>query len=162
MRAIPQKPCLSLVHGFEGSAGTWERTRTQDPGGLWEIGWSHRLTGPDDPLWNHTIASQGEADTLALSDLGIAAQGVCDALGDVVDILTDNQYAALIDFTYNEGVAAFTGSQLCRLVKEGNMTLAYAQFPVWDKGHVGGVLVTEPGLLRRRKAEQFVWNSPVV
>ncbi len=157
MRGIPAGPCLSLIHGFEGSGGTFEATRTQDPAGNWEIGWSHKLTGMFDPLWNATIADLAQADTLALQDLTTAAQGVCDALEAVVDDLTDGQYGALIDFTYNVGVGAFANSTLCRLVKNGAHNLVPAEFMKWVHANVDGVETVLAGLVRRRKAEVTVW-----
>ena len=74
MRPVPAAPCLALIHAFEGSNGSFEPNRVQDPGGLWEIGWSHKLLGQSDPLWDVTI-TRAEADALALEDLGIAAAG---------------------------------------------------------------------------------------
>lgn len=162
MRPVPEAACLSLIHGFEGKDGTWEHTRAQDPGGLWEIGWSHRLSGGEDPLWNVTIDTQGKADALALSDLAVAALGVQHGIGDVMTAeLTEGQYAALIDFTYNLGVAQFVNSTLCRLVREGNLTRAPDEFGKWVYGTVDGKHVVLDGLVRRRKAELVVWNTTV-
>lgn len=152
MRAIPTEPCLGLIHTFEGRNGQFEAQATQDPSGNWEIGWSHKLPGPTDEVWDLQ-----HADHQALVDLGVAAQGVCDALGATVNGLTAGQYAALIDFTYNEGVEAFTGSTLCQLVLSGALHLVPAEFGKWVYETVDGVKKVEPGLVRRRKADTTVW-----
>lgn len=157
MRSIPTAPCLALIHEFEGDQGLFEPTRTQDPSGNWEIGWSHKLSGPDDPLWSD-ILDESAADALALKDLTAAAQGVCNALTVAVNSLTDSQYAACIDFAYNEGAHAFAGSTLCHFIKTGAMHLAPLEFAKWVYAHVNGVAVEEPGLVRRRAAELAAWR----
>lgn len=159
MRPVPVDPCLALIHAFEGNAGQFEPRRSLDPAGNSEIGWSHKLSDPDDPIWFATLDADA-ADALAIDDLTKAAQGVCSALGAVVDDLSTGQYAACIDFAYNEGVGRFAGSTLCHYVQIGNMALAVAEFPKWVYAHVNGVAVEEPGLVRRRAAEVDVWNAP--
>lgn len=158
MRPIPTEPCLGLIHQFEGRAGKFEPRRTMDPAGNWEIGWSHKLAGDADPLWIATLDAE-QADNLALADLAAAASGVCDAVGQMADQLTDGQYAALIDFAYNVGVAAFAGSTLCHMVRMGNLARAPAEFGKWVYAHVNGRPVLEPGLVRRRQAEMAVFNQ---
>lgn len=159
MRPVPDKPCMALIHAFEGKDGQHEATRTQDPGGLWEIGWSHRLSSPDDPLWDATL-TRGDADTLALADLTDAAAELCTDVGDTpIGDLNDGQYAALIDFVYNEGIGQFKTSHLRALVAGGNLTLAYDEFPRWVYGTVDGQHVVLQGLVRRRAAEQDIWRA---
>jgi lysozyme len=157
-RPIPQAPCLALVHAFEGSGGTFLPTRGQDPSGNWAIGYGHDLTGMFDPLWNATLDAE-QADALAISDLGVAAQGVCDALGPVVNSLSEGQYAACIDFAYNLGSGAFAGSTLCHFIKTGNMAGVPGQFLLWVHERINGAEVVERGLVRRRQADLDVWNS---
>lgn len=181
MRPVPQQLCLGLLHAFEGKDGKFEATRAQDPGGLWEIGWSHRLTGVLDPLWNATLDAV-HSDILALKDLTDAAGGLCAALSanvqgptvwdadaqkmvpgpavPVYQTLTEGQYGALIDFTYNVGVATFRASTLCHYINTQNMTLAPGQFGLWVHGKVNGIETVLPGLVRRRAAEVAAWNAP--
>lgn len=158
MRPVPTKPCLGAVHAFEGDHGHFEATRTLDPAGNYEIGWSHKLSGPDDPLWDAQIDAS-HADALALEDLNAVAAGVCDALGeDIADSLTEGQYVAVLDFSYNLGAATFAGSTLCHFIKTGAMHLAPLEFAKWVYAHVNGVAVEEPGLVRRRAAELAAWR----
>jgi lysozyme len=153
LRPIPLA-CLPLVHQFEGTvANRFEATRTLDPTGHAELGWGHKLNGSEDPLWNATL-TESQADDLAMKDLAGAAMSVCEALGPgPTDTLTDNQYAALIDFTYNAGAGHFISSTLCRLVKAGDLTAAADEFARW----VYSEGVSLPGLIRRRAAEKALW-----
>jgi lysozyme len=158
VRPIPTVPCLGLIHEFEkGPDGTFAPKAYKDPVGVWTIGWGHALPGPVDWTW-----TEGQADQQALLDLADAAEGVCDALTEIIaDGLREGQYAALIDFAFNVGVGNFRNSTLCRLIKSGNMVLAPGEFGKWVYGHEGGKPVVLPGLVRRRSAEVAVWNAPV-
>lgn len=147
-----------MIHQFEGDAGQPRTRRAQDPAGNWEIGWGHKLTGPDDPLWDRILGTLQECDALAIQDLTVFAGHVCATLGSAVTDLTDGQYAALIDFTYNEGPGAFAGSTLARLVRQGNLTLAPGEFQKWVYATVDGKLVKLDGLVRRRAAELYAWQ----
>ena len=147
---------LTLIHEFEGWAGTFEPTRTLDPAGNPEIGWSHKLSGPADPLWNATL-DQAASDALAMQDLTMSATEICDTLGMLVSNLNDNQYAACIDFTYNEGGGNFASSTFCKLIDADDLPDAEAQLTRWV--YAAGEEL--PGLLRRRLAEQALWNTPV-
>lgn len=149
---------MSIIRQFEGSNGTFEATRTQDPGGLWEIGWSHRISA-NDPLWDATIG-EDEANALAEADLNEAAADVCDELGASVDSLTDPQYAAIIDFCYNEGGGQFHSSTLLRVLKADNLSSVPTQLERWVYGRDrDGNVVKLNGLVRRRAAEVALWNQ---
>lgn len=157
MRAIPTAPVLGLIHEFEqGPDGGCAYQPYQDPAGLWTIGWGHRLPGPLAPGAAWTAQT---CDAQAIEDVTTAASGVSDSLGDSVDILTDGQYAALIDFAFNLGVGAFSGSTLRHMIVVGAFHLVPAQFMLWVHGRVNGVEMVLPGLVRRRTAEVQVWNS---
>jgi lysozyme len=64
--------------------------------------------------------------------------------------LTQNEFDALVEFTYNVGVAAFKGSTLLKLLNAGApKDQVAAQFLRWNKDE--GKVV--PGLTNRRKRE---------
>lgn len=69
--------------------------------------------------------------------------------------LTPNQYAALIDFTFNCGAGNLQISTLLRLVNRGDFVAAADEFVKWNKA--GGVIYR--GLTRRRIAERNVFIS---
>lgn len=71
--------------------------------------------------------------------------------------VNDNQFAALVSFTYNVGRSAFSSSTLLKKLNAGDMKGAADQFLKWD--HAGGVVVA--GLTRRRQAERALFLHPI-
>lgn len=153
MRPVPPA-VLSLIHEFEqGPKGGFAAKAYNDPAGIPTIGWGHRIV-PGDLLSGATI-TEAEADATAMQDLEHAANAICLILGDAVTKLSDNQYAALIDFTFNLGASRFGGSTLCKLIKEGDLTSAAGEFGKWV--YVAGQV--SAGLQRRRAAEKALWQT---
>ena len=71
--------------------------------------------------------------------------------------LNQNQWDALISFTYNLGAANLESSTLRRLLNVGSYLAAAEQFPRWNKA--GGQVLA--GLSRRRAAERALFLEPV-
>jgi lysozyme len=72
------------------------------------------------------------------------------AVNDLVKVpLSQNQFDALVSFTFNCGIAALRNSTLLRLLNAGDYDGARDQFGRWN--HDNGVVVA--GLTRRRAAE---------
>ncbi|WP_420239069.1 lysozyme [Telmatobacter bradus] len=69
--------------------------------------------------------------------------------------LTQPEFDALVDFTFNCGCGNFDHSHLLALVNQGDMQAAAQEFDKWDK--CGGQVMA--GLLRRREAEQSEFDS---
>ena len=68
--------------------------------------------------------------------------------------ITQNQFDALLSFTFNLGVGAFRGSTLARKVKRNpNDPTIRAEFLKWNKARVNGKLTVLSGLTRRRTEE---------
>jgi len=63
--------------------------------------------------------------------------------------LTQNQFDALVSFTYNLGVGALKSSTLLRDINSGKIAEAYNEFHKWT--HANGKVVR--GLVARRKKE---------
>ena len=153
MRAVPSA-ALALVKRFE----SFRATRYSDTGGLPTIGYGHKIS-VGDPLWNATI-SEETAEQLARSDLETAASELQTDLGDtLLASLTDNQWSALLDFVFNEGIGRFETSTLASLIKRGDLAGVGAQFDRWVYGQVDGEEVQLPGLVARRAAETALWQS---
>jgi len=130
---------LNLVKQFEGL-----RLNTyNDSAGLPTIGYGHLLkTGES---FSDGI-TEAYASVLLHNDLETAEM----AVNRLVKVpLTQNQFDALVDFTFNLGPGALAGSTLLRLLNSGDFAAAAAQFERWV--HAGGVPL--PGLIRRRRAE---------
>jgi lysozyme len=135
---------LALTEQFEGC----RLTAYQDQVGVWTIGYGH--TGPD--VTPQLTITQDQAQDLLVQDVSSAAACV----NNVVTLqLSQDEFDALVDFVFNLGVGAFTGSTLLRDLNAGDLTAAAAQFDLWD--HAGGAVVA--GLLRRRQAEMAMFDS---
>ena len=158
MRAVPAA-CLDLIHEFEqGPTGGFAAHRYLDPVGKPTIGWGHLLLGPSDTLWNATLI-QEQADALAIEDLTRTANGLWVTLGnEPIQNLTDNQWAATLDFTFNEGIGHFKASTFCHFIQTGALAAAAKEFPKWIYG--GNPPRALAGLMRRRAAEESLWNTP--
>ncbi len=135
---------LALIERFEG----YRNVAYQDQGGVWTIGYGH--TGPE--VVSGLTCDQEQAKTWLLEDVASAEKAV-DDLVEVV--LTPNQYAALVSFTFNVGRSALAGSTLLRVLNEGNYVGAAASFRSWV--YVDGEV--NQGLVNRRAAEQALFLS---
>lgn len=97
--------------------------------------------------------TQEQADAWLQEDVQWAVQ----AVNNLVTVpLTQQQFDALVDFTFNLGTGALQRSTLLRLLNSGNYQGAAGEFEKWDKA--GGKVL--PGLLRRRQAERNMFNTP--
>ena len=69
--------------------------------------------------------------------------------------LTQNQFDALVSFTFNVGEGALAKSTLLKKLNAGDYDAGPAELMKWTKG--GGKEL--PGLVRRRRAECAMWRS---
>jgi lysozyme len=122
----------------------------QDLGGVWTAGYGH--TGDD--VGPNTVCSIAQADTWFDEDTASAVDEVNKTI--TVD-LTQNQFDALVSFTYNVGDEAEAKSTLAKLCNAEDFARAAMQFPLWD--HVGKSV--SAGLLNRRNAEAKLFLLPV-
>lgn len=111
-------------------------------GKVWTIGWGH--TGPE--VTQGLAWTQEQADAAQENDIRAAAATVNT---QVTVPLTQPEFDALVDFTYNVGCGAFASSTLLNLLNQGDYQGAAEQINRWD--HSGGQVLA--GLLRRREAE---------
>lgn len=137
---------VKLIQQFEGL----RLKAYQDAVGVWTIGYGH--TGPD--VTPGLVISQAQADALLARDLNRFETGV----SRLVSVpLNQNQFDALLSFSYNLGLGSLQNSTLLRLLNQRDYAGAGAQFPRWNKA--GGKVL--PGLTRRRAAEQALFLQPV-
>jgi GH24 family phage-related lysozyme (muramidase) len=132
---------LRLLKSFEGL----RLDAYQDSVGVWTIGYG-TTTGVRPGM--RITAAQAEA--LLKRDLQIFERTVSE---NVNVPLTDDQFSALVSFTYNVGGSAFANSTLLRLLNQKDYQGAADQFLRWDKA--GGSAL--PGLTRRRQAERALF-----
>jgi GH24 family phage-related lysozyme (muramidase) len=139
-RDIDQKG-LNLLKSFEGL----RLTAYQDAVGVWTIGY-----GTTRGVYPGMTITQQQAEAFLQQDLDTfeAAVGT-----DVTVPLTDDQFSALVSFTYNVGTGALASSTLLRLLNQKDYQGAADQFLLWNKA--GGVELA--GLTRRRNAERALF-----
>ncbi len=168
LRDMPQAG-IELIKAFEGipdgDPSTVKLDPYLDPLDIWTIGWGHAVTRQGVMLRgaaNRALARSmfpggitvPQAETLLRADL---LSRTAEVLRLVKPVLNDDQFAALMSFVFNCGVANFAGSTLLKRLNGGDTAGAAEQFLVWNKGRKNGVLVELPGLTRRRRAERALF-----
>ncbi|MGZ3753586.1 MAG: lysozyme [Mucilaginibacter sp.] len=141
---------LALIKGFEGL----ELHAYLDKAGVWTIGYGctyypgGKRVQAGDKLENEQQASDMLMNVLS------PFQGAVNSLVKVA--LTQNQYNAILSFTYNEGIGALTESTLLRDLNAGNYQGAADQFPLWNKitDPKTGKKVVLDDLVKRRAKER--------
>jgi lysozyme len=124
---------------------SWERFEPvayQDQGDIWTAGFGH--TGDD--VTSGTTCTLDEADAWFDADTASAVNEVNET---ILAPVSQNQFDALVSFTYNVGDTAEAKSTLAKLVNAQDYARAAMQFPLWD--HVGKQV--NAGLENRRRAE---------
>lgn len=130
----------ALIQSFE----SLKLQAYQDQRGIWSIGWGHT------PAVEYQETTPEEADEWFAQD----TQAACNGVMRTVDVpMSQNQFDALVSFTYNVGVGSEAHSTLVGLLNQGKYDLAAAQFSFWN--HVNGQV--DLGLTRRRAAEQTLF-----
>lgn len=131
---------------------SFEKLRYQayrDQRGVWTIGWGH--TGPE--VHEFMTCDDAKADLWLAQDVHNAVHAVINSLDVAVN---QNQFDALVSFTFNVGISAAAGSTLFRYVNRGLTDLAADQFNLWN--HVDGQV--SAGLTERRAAEKALFLDP--
>ena len=134
---------LTLTEGFESC----RLEAYLDSKGVPTIGFGH----------THGV-TLGDTCTQDQADLWLEqdAQSAIYTVNHYVAIrLTQGEFDALVDFVFNVGAGNFFNSTLLRKLNSGDIEGASAEFERWDMS--GGQHIA--GLLRRRKAEQMVFDG---
>ena len=151
---------LTLLTQWEG----FKLTVYKDSAGLPTIGVGHLLTKSE--LSSGKITINGVP--VDYTD-GLTEQQVTDLLGQDVEPasaavnsgvkvpLDQNQFDALVSFTFNVGVGAFTGSTLLKLLNQKQYDQVPTQLLRWTRA--GGKVVQ--GLVNRRNNEIKLWNGEI-
>lgn len=136
---------FALIRSFESC----RLTAYRDVGGLPTIGWGHR----DATTAIDQTCTQLQADAWLFDDV----QNVCNQLTQVIKVpVTENQFAAMTSLTYNLGIGRIRDSLTMKLLNQKNYAVVPNHMLLWNK--VNGVMSN--GLIRRRKAEVQLWNTP--
>lgn len=111
-------------------------------GGYKTIGFGHKILKHE--KFNHI--SYSEAESLLSKDLLAAEKSV---LRNITSALSNDQFAALVSFTFNMGGGALQRSTIRQKINYGQYKDAGREFLRWV--YSGGKIL--PGLVKRRKAE---------
>ncbi|MEM9807132.1 MAG: lysozyme [Cyanobacteria bacterium P01_D01_bin.56] len=132
---------VSLIKSFEGL-----RLRAyQDAVGVWTIGYgTTRGVKPGQEI------SEAQAESLLKTDLNRFERAVNQSVRIPIN---DNQFAALVSFTYNVGSGALKSSTLLKKLNRRDVYGASNEFLRWNRA--GGRVLA--GLTRRRKAERAMF-----
>lgn len=132
---------LSLIKSFEGVRLTaYKAVQTEK---YWTIGYGHY--GPD--VKQNMKITQAQADAYLKTDVARFEKAVNE---NVKVPLNQNQFDALVSFTYNCGEGALQRSTLLELLNQGKYEEAADQFDVWIKS--GNKVLN--GLVKRRAKEK--------
>ena len=134
---------VSLIKSFEGC----RLKAYKCPAGVWTIGYGHTAGVKE----GDTI-TQETADAYLRNDLEKNEKAVLNY--DSIYHFNQNQFDALVSFTYNCGV-----KNLKNLTQSGKRTLSQIsiKLPLYNKA--GGVVLR--GLQRRRAAEKELFDTPI-
>ena len=140
---------LNFIANNEAPGGRPVLTAYQDQRGVWTIGFGHTAG-----VKAGDTCTAEQAFKWLSEDAQFAVQGV-DTL--VHTALNQNQFDALVDFTFNLGVGNLQRSTLLFLLNRGDYEDAADQFSRWD------IVAERPstGLLSRRERERRLFLSPV-
>jgi lysozyme len=120
-----------------------------DACGFPTVGYGHRLLHPDSFADG---IDEAAAQDILISDVNVA----CSAVECLVKVpLTQGQFDALVDFTFNLGATRLSGSRLLFLLNQGQYDAAAEQILRWD--HAGAAELA--GLKARREAEVELWKG---
>ena len=143
MRHINDR-CIEIVKSFEGIS----LEPYLCPANVWTVGYGATVGSdgrPIDP--NMEPISETEAEALLIRDLG-SSEGWVSRL--IKTALTENQFSALVSFTFNLGAGSLQRSTLRMKLNRSEYQGAADEFPKWRMA--GGRILA--GLVRRRAAER--------
>jgi len=120
------------------------------PAGKNTIGYGHVIA--DGEQYPDSGISEQDAETLLIQDVNATEQ----AINRLVTItINQNQFDALVAFTYNIGAGAFEKSTLLQLLNAGDSAGAAEQFSRWV--YCNGTVLQ--GLVTRRAAERVLFTG---
>lgn len=135
---------LDLIRYFEGL----RLTAYQDAVGVWTIGYGS--TGPH-VTPGLTITAE-EAESLLRHDVARFEEGV----DEVVKVsLSQDEFDALLSFSFNLGLGNLRQSTLLRKLNAGDFAAAASEFKRWNRA--GQRILA--GLTRRREAEARLFQG---
>jgi lysozyme len=140
---------LALIERSEG----FRAFRYLDSVGIPTIGYGHKIHASE--VFAAAI-TEAQAKALLVSDTYAAEHNV----NRLVRVpLTQNQFDALVDFTFNMGAGRLATSTLLRDLNLRQYDVAAKQLLNWDHGLMQGKETELAGLKARRQAEFTLWHT---
>lgn len=141
---------INLIKSYEGLVlQAYPDPATGDE--PWTIGYGTTIYPNGVKVKRGDIITKAQAESFLVSDITKFAIKVASLLKKN---LTDNQFGAIVSFTYNVGLGNLKISTLLKKVNiNPNDTSIANEFPKWNKAN-GKVML---GLTRRRKAENDLY-----
>jgi lysozyme len=134
---------ISLIKKFEGC----ELEAYKCAAGVWTIGYGHTK----DVKEGDSILKE-DAESMLMHEL----QKYCNDVNIAVKVdLKQNEFDALVSWTYNLGLTNLNSSTMLRVLNEGKHNEVPAQIKRWNKAS-GQV---KQGLIRRREAEALMFKG---
>lgn len=142
---ITSKNGLELIKKYEGL----RLDAYKDPAGILTIGYGHTKTVKPGMTINKEMA-----ELLLKMDVMDAE----NAVRELVDVeLNQNQFDALVSFTFNIGRRNLERSTLLKLLNAGKILEAGEEFMKWTKARQPGGFKELPGLVKRRAEEKTLF-----
>jgi lysozyme len=134
---------ISLIKKFEGC----ELEAYKCAAGVWTIGYGHTK----DVKEGDSILKE-DAESMLVHEL----QEYCNDVDIAVKVdLKQNEFDALVSWTYNLGLTNLNSSTMLKVLNEGKHNEVPAQMKRWNKAS-GQV---KQGLVRRREAEALMFEG---
>jgi GH24 family phage-related lysozyme (muramidase) len=142
---------LDLIKLFEG----YEAKAYLDPVNVPTIGYGHTRTVTGKDVQEGRKITKTKAEALLKQDCA-SAEAAVERLIIIEPKLNDNEFAALVSFTFNLGAGSLKSSTLRRKLNSGDRDSVPSELAKWVKA--GGK--TLRGLVRRRNAEAELFVTP--
>jgi lysozyme len=142
---------LRLIKGFEGyhrRLPDGSCTTYYCPANVLTIGYGCTEGIKEGDVWTEVQAEEALRHEIAKHEAAV--------LRLVTTAINQNQYDALVSFSYNCGSGALSKSTLLKRVNAGDFQAAGREFGKWNKG--GGKVL--PGLVARRAREAALFARP--
>ncbi|WP_259071210.1 lysozyme [Mucilaginibacter sp. X4EP1] len=145
----------AIIKNFEGL----RLSAYRDVAGVWTIGYGSTRYHDGKPVKpGDQLSGEMQADAIFRNTMSPYE----DAVNEAVKVpLTQNQFDALVSFTYNEGTGALQESTLLVKLNEKNYVEAATHFMAWDKitdPQTGKKIICDT-LVQRRKEESQLFMA---
>lgn len=152
----PSKNAVELIKEFEG----FRDKAYQDSAGIWTIGYGTIKYPNGNSVKKGDVITKGDAFECLQHEVEQKSKAVSTLTSGV--LLSQNQYDALVSFTYNIGVGGFKGSTLLKKLKVNPYDPSIEnEFLKWNKVRKNGELIPLDGLTNRRRREAEHYFKPV-